>query len=63
VANKNQNQVKANNLKSLYNQTVTDHLTGSADEETLPDYLSWDVSNTLYFTDLSPALKALDQRL
>lgn len=49
------------NLKTLYTQAVTEFFTDS--EEELNDYLSWDVSNVLYFSDLTPALKALDLKL
>lgn len=65
VVNKQQNQVKAVNMKSIYNQSVTESLTaqGTDQEEQLAEYLSWEVSNTVYFTELGPALKAIDQKL
>ena len=48
------------NLKSLYNSTVQE----SADQELDKDELcSWEVSNTQYFTELNPALKAIDAKL
>lgn len=61
VANKQQNQAKAMNLKTLYTQAVSEFFPDS--DEELNDYLLWDVSNVLYFTDLTPALKALDLKL
>ena len=51
-------------MKSIYTQTINENY----DEESgalgyKEELLSWDVTNTQYFVDLNPALKAIDQKL
>ena len=51
-------------MKSIYTQTINENYDDESgalgDKEEL---LSWDVTNTQYFVDLNPALKAIDQKL
>ncbi len=51
-------------MKSIYNQTLNENFDAETNiGGTLDDLLTWDVTNALYFTDLTPALKAIEQKM
>lgn len=61
VANKTQNQlqVKNVNFKSIFQQALQENIPTEEAEE----LGTWEVTNSAYFTDLGPALKAIDAKL
>ncbi len=47
------------NFKSIFQQALQENLP----EEEVDDLLQWEVTNSAYFSELTPALKAIDAKL